>query len=50
MAGTADGDHVDVVGTRNQASEGAVLLLSKAAAVDYARQGVRINSVHCIPG
>ncbi|CAL9279834.1 SDR family NAD(P)-dependent oxidoreductase [Streptomyces sp. SudanB91_2054] len=29
-----------------QASKGAVRLLSKTAAVEYARQGVRINSVH----
>ncbi|MEV0013868.1 SDR family NAD(P)-dependent oxidoreductase [Streptomyces tendae] len=29
-----------------QASKGAVRLLSKTAAVEYARQGVRINSIH----
>ncbi|MFE3738301.1 SDR family NAD(P)-dependent oxidoreductase [Streptomyces sp. NPDC059134] len=29
-----------------QASKGAVRLLSKTAAIEYARQGVRINSVH----
>ncbi|MFF3277492.1 SDR family NAD(P)-dependent oxidoreductase [Streptomyces chrestomyceticus] len=29
-----------------QASKGAVRLLSKTAAVEYARQGVRVNSIH----
>ncbi len=29
-----------------QASKGAVRLLSKTAAVEYARQGVRGNSIH----
>ena len=29
-----------------QASKGAVRLLSKTAAVEYARQGVRVNSLH----